>query len=336
MPHVCVWFVQHVVRALFLHKSRARSAEGTRARHDSAKVHNDNNINRARFSSIGDGVNTESSSRAMREWQEATDASLQCLGRVLLHLPSARHGSLTHEEENMQKRARQKVYCLLFEGILEGVFSTTCGERSSKSASTCNIPPAMATLLQVYNETDWRYPSVAIFVKCLHAWGLHEMLRRVFYHVYRRERGQQPTYNGKKSNDGSVLNNGAGCAAKPKRYSLSLYTCELVIESACRARDPSTAALAVDYMLSQLLHLRSAAEQQPHEDVRSCGDDNNTAAVVTEDLIGGRCIAEWTRLIHEEIVPRVDKVFCQTGIDTKRQWMDDISEAKVAVASAVQ
>ncbi|KEG10688.1 hypothetical protein DQ04_03411020 [Trypanosoma grayi] len=296
-PLVYVWFLGHILRALASFKHQAAAAAVVRV---------------------------QERKEALLAWEQCTQAALWCLQRVLLQMPAGSRSPSTQQQQQRRLQwARQEAFSLLFQAVLDGVF---CSNISTTATAPIALhrPRAdvMATLTQLYGERDWRGPSVCLFIECLHTWRLHDVLRHVFCTVYRREEWRWRSLNNG-SGDGGAAD--AVTAPRVWRSSLRLSTCQLVVQSACAHDDPATAALAVKHMLRCLLAARSATDATDEEE--SAGGERA--------VVEGRSVAEWTRIIHDGIIPRVDEVFHRTGIDTTEQWLGSISGGSPATVAAV-
>ncbi|KAF8300994.1 hypothetical protein TcYC6_0058900 [Trypanosoma cruzi] len=265
----------------------------------------------------------ESSHCAVESWAECTHAALRCLQRLFLHLPDGLHGTTKRRKHELYV-ARQQAFCLLFHAALDGAFYTFVGDRASSASERSPFLDVMSVLIQAYGEHDWRQPSVDVFIECLHAWHRHEVLRRVFCHVCRKDErrwriGHKCDSTGDSAKD--VTN-----SSRRWRFSLLLSTCLVVVESSCLHDDPTTAALAVRHMLRSLLAVKFS--EQPAQNVDN-GEDVKAHGVNVDSLaenrvLEGRSVAEWTQFIREDIIPRVNEVFCRTGTDTTQQWLGDL------------
>ncbi|EKF38820.1 hypothetical protein MOQ_000968 [Trypanosoma cruzi marinkellei] len=292
---VLVWLVDHIVKGL-------ASLQG-------------------QVITVGSAKN--SSHCAVESWAECTHAALRCLQRLFLHLPDGRHGPTKRRQHEFYV-ARQRAFRLLFHAALNGVFYTFVADSASSASARSPFLDVMSVLIQVYGEHDWRQPSVDMFIECLHAWHRHDVLRRVFRHVCRKdERRWRVGHKSESTGDGTkeVTN-----SSRRWRSSFRISTCLVVVESSCLHDDPTTAAIAVRHMLRSLLAVKFS--EQPAQNVDN-GDDVKAHGVNVDSLAKGRVlegqsVAAWTQFIREDIIPRVNEVFCRTGTDTTQQWLGDL------------
>nr|CCC48685.1 conserved hypothetical protein [Trypanosoma vivax Y486] len=323
------------------------------------------------------GALLEGNRSALMRWEECTGSTLHCLRLLFLHLPNK---CQDHSRDPRWKRkcyikARQKAFRWIFVSVLNGSFYTSAEVREGGAlAKERDIHPIMATILQIYTEQDWKGPSVNAFIECLHAWGMHDTLKRVFLSVYRVDEKrwmmneQKPVdrnlntpastaaafgdaqgvasgveyAENNQDNDPSAAGGEAlralGSTPNYRGFSIRLATCEMIIESSCSNNDAATAALAVSYMLRQLVgHKLASQRSDPAADLTTIDERevDDTTEAWTDQLLEQRPVESWMQEIQEKIIPRVDEVFCKTGVDTNQRWMTDLSDVRTTALFAV-
>lgn len=325
--HVCVWLVRHILRRQHDLQKKATGPKGGVEKDKFFMCTNSNDVCKRNYKdSCGDD--------SLQVWKEGTEAALRCLRHLLLRLPEGRSGHRKRQRNRDQVNVRQEVFCLLFQGVLDGLFYTATAEGEITRETGTGIPPVMVIFTQSYNQWDWRYPSVSIFVECLYTWGMHDMVKDVFSHIYRYAESRWNIDEQKQLTDEEINNEDCGVTTRWKGYSLPLRTCEMIIESSCKNDDPATAALAVAYMLRQLLSLKAVEHNMCSSRNEGCEETDGVNTDVCE--VESRCVEEWTRMIKEEIIPQIDEVFRRTGVDTNKQWLTDLTDAKNAVGSTLR
>ncbi|RNF18017.1 uncharacterized protein Tco025E_04676 [Trypanosoma conorhini] len=285
-----VWLVDHVLQGLASLRRQAITAGGAK----------------------------ESRRCAVEAWVECTRAALRSLQRVLLHLPDARRWSPRRRHRERQ-HARQQAFCMVFRAARNGVFHSLCAECESPAPAPPQPSDVISTLTQVYGEQDWRWPSADLCIECLHAWRRHDVLRRVFCEVQRRDERRWHGGGGPVDDQ----------STPPHRWrsSLRLSTCCVVVQSACQHDDPATAALAVRHILLCLLAARSSEGRAPDVDDAAAREAEGAQASFPAEgggALEGQSVAAWTRLLRDDVIPRVDEVFCRTGTDTAQRWLGEL------------
>ncbi|ESL08223.1 hypothetical protein TRSC58_04078 [Trypanosoma rangeli SC58] len=303
---VSVWLIDHILQGLASLQRQAITADGAK----------------------------ESRRCAVEAWTKCTQAALRCLQRVLLHLPDGRCKSLRRRQRE-QQHARQQAFCMLFHATLNGVFHSLA-EPESPALAQPQFSDVVSTLMQAYREHDWRWPSVDVCIECLHAWRRHTVLQRVFCEAQRRDERKWDAERQRNGNNACPVKD-LPTAPRRWRSSLRLSTCCAVVDSACQHDDPATAALAVRHILRCLLAARFSEGGAPDVDDAEGGEAENKHANSPEvwgSVLEGQSVAVWTQVVRDDIIPRVNDVFCRTGIDTTQQWLGDL-EMESSAAPAV-
>jgi hypothetical protein len=142
-------------------------------------------------------------------WQRQSDWTIAIMARLITHLrqhqpPRQPH----HQKRSAALTVRwpfQEMWRLVFDAALRGCFAycslfseaeATSHRREQRkglaSPVSTDVPPVLLHLCYpYYDKTQWRGPSVNLYVRLLHQWGQCEHILQVFTTVAGRERGFQ-------------------------------------------------------------------------------------------------------------------------------------------------